>query len=89
MVGLTILHHYDLIFVRSEVASPGVGVAIFLSLLSKVSSHVPVHDRLSENDALCRPPLAAAAHSRTPYFTLRLVFPSSDIVEALVRMRGG
>ena len=51
-VGVTTLHHYDLIFERSEVASPGVGVAIILSLLPKVSSHVPVHDRLCENDAL-------------------------------------
>lgn len=88
-VGMTTLHHYDLIFERSEVASPGVGVAIILSLLPKVSSHVPVHDRLSENDALYNPWLVARAHSATHTFTLRLVFPSSDIVGPFVRMREG
>lgn len=54
-VGMTTLHHYDLIFERSEVASPGVGVAIFLSLLPKVSGYVPIHDRFRENDALYKP----------------------------------
>ena len=46
------LHHNNLILEWSQVASPGVGVSIVLSLLPKVASYVAIDNRLGQDDTL-------------------------------------
>ena len=53
-----------LVLERAQVAGPGVGVAVLLPLLAKVSGHVAVDDGLHQCDALhdTERPVSVAVH---------------------------